>query len=162
MKISAVTPRVWRIQTIALTFLIAAGVLNYIDRATLSVANPLVRADLGIDVGEMGLLLSAFLWAYAFAQLPAGALIDRIGPRLMLTSGLTLWSLAQILGGVVLTFGQFIGARVLLGLGEAPHFPTCARVARDWFNVRQRGTATGLWNCASSLGTAVAVPILTA
>ncbi|MDQ0392671.1 MFS transporter [Labrys monachus] len=145
-----------------MVFLIAAGVLNYIDRATLSVANPLIRADLGIDVAQMGLLLSAFLWAYAFAQLPAGALIDRVGPRLMLTCGLTVWSLAQVLGGIVLSFWQFIGARVLLGLGEAPHFPTCARVARDWFNIRQRGTATGLWNCASSLGTAVAVPILTA
>jgi sugar phosphate permease len=161
MNISAITPRVRRIQIVALVFLVAAGVLNYIDRATLAVANPLIRQDLGIDVGEMGLLLSAFLWAYAFAQLPAGALIDRLGPRVMLTAGMSLWSLAQILGGLVLGYWQFIGARVVLGLGEAPHFPTCARVARDWFNVRQRGTATGIWNCASSLGTAVAVPILT-
>jgi sugar phosphate permease len=158
---SVISPRLRRIQVISLTFLIGAGVLNYIDRATLAVANTLVRQDLGIDVADMGLLLSAFLWAYAVAQLPAGALVDRLGPRLMLTAGLSAWSLAQVLGGVVTGFGQFIGARVLLGLGEAPHFPTCARVTRDWFNVRQRGTATGIWNSASSLGTAIAVPMLT-
>ena len=109
----------------------------------------------------MGLLLSAFLWAYAFAQLPAGALADRLGPRLMLTLGLGCWSLGQMLGGAVTSFWQFVGARIVLGAGEAPHFPTCARVTRDWFNIRQRGTATGIWNCASSLGTFLALPLLT-
>jgi MFS family permease len=110
----------------------------------------------------MGLLLSAFLWAYAFAQLPAGALADRFGPRLTLTVGLSFWSLGQMLGGAVAGFWQFFAARLALGAGEAPHFPTCARVSRDWFNVRQRGTATGIWNCASSLGSFVSLPLLTA
>ena len=59
------------------------------------------------------------------------------------------------------SFGQFFGARVLLGVGEAPQFPTGARVVRDWFNPRDRGLATGIFNCASSLGTAIAVPLLT-
>ena len=58
-------------------------------------------------------------------------------------------------------FTQFFGARVLLGIGEAPQFPTGARVVRDWFNPRDRGLATGIFNCASSLGTAIAVPLLT-
>jgi MFS family permease len=65
------------------------------------------------------------------------------------------------LGGLVQGFGQFFGARLLLGVGEAPQFPTCARVVRDWFNQRDRGLATGFFNCASSLGTAIAVPLLT-
>ncbi|WP_264478989.1 MFS transporter [Lichenihabitans sp. PAMC28606] len=34
-------------------------------------------------------------------------------------------------------------------------------MTRDWFNIRQRGTATGIWNCASSLGTFVSLPLLT-
>ncbi|EIZ82864.1 major facilitator transporter [Methylobacterium sp. GXF4] len=155
------TPRVKRIQTISLTLLVTAGVVNYVDRATLAVANPLIRQDLGLSISDMGLLLSAFLWAYAFAQLPAGALSDRLGPRLTLTLGLGCWSLGQMLGGVVTSFWQFVGARIVLGVGEAPHFPTCARVSRDWFNIRQRGTATGIWNCASSLGTFLALPLLT-
>ena len=155
------TPRVRATQRSALTMLVAAGVINYIDRATLAVANPLIRHDLHLSVADMGYLLSAFLWAYAFAQLPTGAMVDRIGPRKLLTLGLSLWSLAQVLAGLVQSFGQFFGARILLGIGEAPQFPTGARVARDWFNARDRGLATGIFNCASSLGTAIGVPLLT-
>ena len=155
------SPRVKRIQAVSLALLVTAGVVNYVDRATLAVANPLIRQDLGLTIPDMGLLLSAFLWAYAFAQLPAGALADRLGPRLMLTLGLACWSLGQMLGGAVTSFWQFVGARIVLGTGEAPHFPTCARVSRDWFNIGQRGTATGIWNCASSLGSFVALPLLT-
>jgi sugar phosphate permease len=155
------TPRVRTIQRAALAMLVLAGVINYVDRATLAVANPLIRQDLSLSIADMGYLLSAFLWAYAFAQLPTGAMVDRLGPRLLLTFGLSVWSFAQFLGGLVQGFGQFFGARVLLGVGEAPQFPTCARVVRDWFNPRDRGLATGIFNCASSLGTAIAVPLLT-
>ena len=155
------TPRVKSIQRAALAMLVVAGVINYIDRATLAVANPLIRQDLGLSIADMGYLLSAFLWAYAFAQLPTGAMVDKLWPRLLLTCGLALWSFAQFLGGLVQSFGQFFAARLLLGVGEAPQFPTCARVARDWFHPRDRGLATGIWNCASSLGTAIAVPLLT-
>jgi len=155
------TPRVKTIQRVALAILVLAGVVNYIDRATLAVANPLIREELGLSVADMGYLLSAFLWAYAFSQLPTGAMVDRLGPRILLGLGLTLWSLAQLLGGLVRNFGEFFGARLLLGVGEAPQFPTGARVVRDWFNQRDRGLATGVFNCASSLGTAIAVPLLT-
>jgi sugar phosphate permease len=155
------TQRLKWVQRVALALLVVAGVVNYIDRATLAVANPLIREELGLSIADMGYLLSAFLWAYAFSQLPTGAMVDRLGPRILLTMGLSLWSLAQLLGGLVQNFGQFFGARVLLGVGEAPQFPTGARVVRDWFNQRDRGLATGVFNCASSLGTAIAAPLLT-
>src|ERR1700744_1703236 len=155
------TPRLKTIQRAALALLVVAGVVNYIDRATLAVANPLIRDELGLSIADMGYLLSAFLWAYAFAQLPTGAMVDRLGPRLLLTMGVSLWSFPPLLGGLVQSFGQFFGARLFLGIGEAPQFPTGARVVRDWFNPRDRGLATGIFNCASSLGTAIAVPLLT-
>jgi sugar phosphate permease len=153
--------RVKSIQRAALAMLVLSGVVNYIDRATLAVGNELIRHDLGLSIADMGYLLSAFLWFYAFSQLPTGAMVDKLGPRLLLTIGLSLWSVAQVLAGMVGSFGQFFGARALLGLGEAPQFPTGARVVRDWFNPRDRGFATGIFNCASTLGTAIAVPLLT-
>src|SRR5271165_4625913 len=82
----------------------------------------------------MGLLLSAFLWAYAFSQLPGGALTDRLGPRRLLGLGLFVWSLAQAAAGLVGSFWQFVVARVFLGAGEAPMFSGAARVVRDWWN----------------------------
>lgn len=153
--------RIISIQRWSIALLVAGGALNYIDRATLSVANKFIQDDLGFPVAKMGLLLSAFLWAYAIAQLPVGALIDRFGPRRLLGLGLFGWSVAQAAGGLVTSFGAFIVARFALGVGEAPLFPGGARVVRDWFGIRQRGFATGLLQSASSLGNFIAVPLLT-
>jgi len=153
--------RIRRVQRTALTLLVLAGTLNYIDRWTLSMANPLVRHDLGLSVAQMGVLLSAFLWAYAFSQLPGGALVDRIGPRRLLGAGLALWSIAQASAGLVTGLAQFATARVFLGMGEAPMFSGAVRVVRDWYNVRDRALPTGIWNATSSLGPTIAPPLLT-
>lgn len=154
-------PRVRRAQVVALSLLIVTGVINYMDRGTLAVASHAVADELGLSLGEMGLLLSAFSWSYALAQLPAGGLVDRIGPRRLLGAGLIVWSVAQAAGGLVHGFGQFILARICLGIGEAPQFPSAARVVTNWFPQRKRGAATGVFNSASPLGTALA-PLLLA
>jgi MFS family permease len=103
---------------------------------------------------------NAFGWSYALMQLPIGAIVDRVGPRITLGVGLTFWSLAQGIGGLCTNFTQFIWARIFLGVGEAPHYPTSARVVSNWFPPRDRGVPVGLFNAASPLGTALA-PILT-
>jgi MFS family permease len=153
--------RLRSIQLWSLALLIAAGLLNYMDRSALAIANPLIRKELGLSIADMGLLLSAFLWAYALAQLPAGLLLDRIGPRKTLAAGLAFWSLAQTAAGLVGGLGQFIAARAALGVGEAPMFPSAARAVRDWYSVDRRAFPTGCWNCVSTLGPAIAPPVLT-
>ena len=125
------TPRVKAIQRAALAMLVVAGVINYVDRATLAVANPLIRQDLGLNIADMDYLLSAFLWAYAFAQLPTGAMVDKLWPRVLLSCGLALWSFAQFLGGLVQSFGQFFAARLLLGAARRRNF----RPARAWCGI---------------------------
>ncbi|MFM0194623.1 MFS transporter [Paraburkholderia strydomiana] len=149
-------PKIRRAQVVALTLLMVSGIVNYLDRGTLAVANPLIRHDMGLTLGQMGLLLSAFSWSYALFQLPVGGLVDRIGPRKLLGMGLIVWSLAQAAGGFVSTFGWFVLARILLGIGEAPQFPSAARVVSNWFPLRERGKPTGIFNSASPLGTALA------
>ncbi|USX27003.1 MFS transporter [Oxalobacteraceae bacterium OTU3CINTB1] len=153
--------RIRRSQTLSLVLLVVCGVINYLDRATLAVANEYIRADLGLSLGQMGLLLSAFSWSYALCQLPVGALVDKIGPRWLLGIGLVVWSLAQAAGGLASTFGWFVIARIALGIGEAPQFPAAARVVSNWFPARSRGTPTGVYNSASPLGVALA-PLLLA
>ena len=148
------------VQRVSLGLLVLTGALNYLDRSALSVTNAAIRHDMGLSLGQMGLLLSAFSWSYALAQLPAGALIDRFRPRLMLTAGIVFWSLAQAICGRINSLAAFIGARVLLGIGESPQFPTAARVVSDWFPVEKRGFPTGVFNSASPLGTAIAPPLV--
>jgi sugar phosphate permease len=156
-----VSKRVRTIQRVAVAMLLITGAVNYIDRIALSIANPLVRADLNLSIGEMGVLLSVFLWTYALCQLPVGAMIDRLGPRWLLGIGVILWSLAQVAVGFVTTMGQFVWTRVFLGIGESPQFPLGARVVRNWYNVRDRGAPTGIFNSASTLGPAIAPPVVT-
>ncbi|MGI9259343.1 MAG: MFS transporter [Gammaproteobacteria bacterium] len=156
------TPRLRRTQRSTLILLVAAGTLNYFDRSALAIANPLIREELGLSISQMGLLLSAFLWAYAFAQLPGGALVDRLGARRLLGGALAFWSIAQGAAGFVTNLWQFAVARAGLGLGEAPMFPCAASVTRAWFPIRNRALVTGTWNCVSTLGPTLAPPILTA
>jgi sugar phosphate permease len=157
----AKTPRLRRIQWIALTFLTLAGIVNYLDRSTLSIANHSVSGELGLSASQMGLLLSAFSFSYAFAQLPMGALLDRFGARLMLGVGMLVWSVAQLFGGFVQTLQQFLFARIFLGIGEAPQFPAGAKVVSEWYSLRERGRPTGIFITSSTIGPALAPPILT-
>ena len=154
-------PLVRAVQRRSVALLVAAALLNYFDRSALAVANPLIRADLHLSVDQMGILLSAMLWAYAFAQLPVGALLDRIGPKRALGVALVLWSAAQAAAGLMRGFAPFAAVRALLGVGEAPMFPAAAAVVRDWFRPHQRTSATGVWNSAPAVGNALAPPILT-
>lgn len=153
--------RLKRIQWVALAFLILAGIVNYVDRSALSIANHSISQELDLSASQMGVLLSAFSLAYAFSQLPIGALLDKFGARAMLGAGMLVWSIAQLAGGFVGTLQHFLLARVALGIGEAPQFPAGAKVVSEWFAARERGGPTGLFNAASSIGPALAPPILT-
>jgi sugar phosphate permease len=159
--VSTASQRIKRTQRGALLFLVASNALNYVDRSTIAIANPLIRHDLGMSLGQMGLVLSAFLWTYSVMQLPIGALVDRFKPRLMLTVGLLVWSVAQALGGTAAGLSQMVATRVALGVGESAQFPASLRVLREWWNKRDRGFATGLFSTGSSIGTAISAPLLT-
>jgi sugar phosphate permease len=95
------SPRLRRTQRVAIFLLTLAGCINYLDRSALSVANSMIRGEMGLSASEMGMLLSAFSMAYAFSQLPVGVLLDRFGARLMLGVGMCAWSIAQLCGGFV-------------------------------------------------------------
>ncbi|MDB5439036.1 MAG: D-galactonate transporter [Caulobacteraceae bacterium] len=155
------TDKIKRIQAIALTLLVISGLVNYLDRSTLSIANASIRSEMHLTATQMGLLLSAFSLAYAFSQLPIGAMLDRFGARLVLGLGMFFWSLAQIAAGFVGSLQQFVMARVVLGIGEAPQFPAGAKVFSEWFPVKARGKPIGLFAASSTIAPALAPPLLT-
>ena len=154
--------RVRRRRTGALALLVVAGCVNYMDRSAVSVANGPIRDQLGLSLGEMGLLLSSFAWAYGIAQLPAGLLVDRFGPRLTLGAGLVVWSLAQVGGAFSRSLAAFTAARVALGFGESPMYTGGTRVCADWYAERERTMPVAIFNASASLGPAIAPAILTA
>ncbi|WP_350013417.1 MFS transporter [Pseudomonas asiatica] len=148
-------------QRVTVVFLLLIGIVNYLDRSALSIANTSIQKDMMISPSQMGILLSAFSIAYAFAQLPMGMIIDRLGSKIALGASLLGWSVAQAAFGMVNSFAGFMGLRVLLGIGEAPMFPSAAKALSEWFDANERGTPTGVVWSSTCLGPCLAPPLLT-
>ncbi len=152
--------RIRRIQTVTLVLLFMAGIVNFLDRSSLSVAGEAIRGELGLSATEFGVLLSAFSLSYGFSQLPSGILLDRFGPRIVLGADLIFWSLMQALTGMVNSFSHFILMRIGLGIGEAPFMPAGVKSITDWYAQKERGTALGIFNSSTVIGQAIAPPAL--
>jgi len=154
--------RLKRLQWLAIGLCTFAIAINYLDRATIAIANVTIRAELGISATAMGALQSAWSICFAFAQIPTGFIVDRVGPYRLLGVALIAWSLAQTLGGFTTSYIQLVWARGLLGVFEAPAYPTSVRVTSNWFRAEHRGQPTGVFNTGASIGQAIAPPLLTA
>ena len=148
-------------QVITVSLLLVIGIINYVDRSALSIANTSIQRDMGITPSQMGILLSAFSLAYAFSQLPLGMIIDRLGSKISLGAALLGWSVAQTASGLINSFSAFIGLRVVLGIGEAPMFPSAAKALAVWFEAQKRGTPTGIVLSSTCIGPCLAPPLLT-
>ncbi|MFJ9409707.1 MFS transporter [Streptomyces sp. NPDC101393] len=135
--------------------------VNYLDRATLSVALPTMSKDLHFGPETQGVVLSVFFITYAICQLPSGLLLDRFGVKRVFALGALWWSLSTMVTGAVRGVGTLIGARLLLGTGEAVGYPAPAKAVSRWFPVRERTRANSVWDNGSRVGTAVALPLVT-
>jgi MFS family permease len=128
--------------------------INYVDRGSLSVVAPLLKDKLAINNAEMGLLLSAFFWSYAFSQPFAGTLVHRFDVRLMLAAGVALWAAATMFSGLANSFAVLFGLRLLLGIGESVIYPANARILAC-IPAHLRGRANGFIASGMMLGPSV-------
>jgi ACS family D-galactonate transporter-like MFS transporter len=148
--------RRWRI-----AILLGIGVLiNYFDRVNLSVAHDALHDEFGISNTTYGYLLSAYVWTYATLQLPIGVLLDRFGVRLIGRISAFLWSVASFAAAAATSIVSFFGARLLLGIGEAPTFPANAKAIGYWFPGHERSLATAFFDSAAKLASAIGVPLI--
>jgi MFS family permease len=129
--------------------------INYVDRGTLPTAAHLMQGDLHFDDVQMGTLLSAFSWTYAFLQVPVGWLAERYGAHRILAAGLTLWASATMLIGTAHTFAMLLVLRLLLGVGESAGFPCVAKLLAEVVPPKGLGTANGIVGFAYLFGPAV-------
>lgn len=140
---------------------LAAGIINYMDRSAISIAAPELMREFGMTRTDIGFLGTVFSWTYAFCQLPAGWLVDKLGARRMYFLAVAGWSIATALMAVGTSLWHFITFRFLLGVTESPNGPASARLTADWFPRAERGQATAIWDSGSKWGPAIAPPILT-
>lgn len=151
-----------RMQWTAVILCAAVIAINYLDRSTIAIANPEIRAEFHLSAAQFGALQSAWSLSFAIAQIPVGLLVDRLGPGMLLGLSLILWSIAVAGGGLVASYMRLLMARAVLGVTESPAYPAAVRVTSNWFQVRDRGTPTGVFNMGANIGTAIAPPLLTA
>ena len=134
----------------------------YVDRVNLSTAAAIMQKDLGLTATQLGIAFSAFAYPYAFFQIAGGWLGERMGPRATLclcavvVAGSSIWT--GLVGGLTALFL----ARLALGIGEGPAFPTATRALSDWMRPDQRAFAQGITHAFSRFGNAVAPPIIAA
>jgi ACS family D-galactonate transporter-like MFS transporter len=140
----------WRIFGIVFVLV----VVNFIDRVTLSIAMPTIATEFAMEPAMQGLALSAFFWSYALLQVPGGWLIDRWGPRALITGATIGWGFFQAVAGVATGAISLLVSRVGLGAAEAPLFPAGAKLNSTWLSPKERGRGAVLVDCGAPLGAA--------
>ncbi len=135
--------------------------INYIDRANLGVAMPTLSKEFGISPEDKGLILGAFFWTYALLQLPSGWFVDKVGPRISYAVAVVWWSIFTAATAIARGFDSLFGFRLLLGIGEAPAYPTNAKSVAEWFPKQERAFATSIYDSGARAGSVAALPICT-
>ena len=145
---------------VLITLLFTASLINYLDRATLSVALPRISGELFLGPAAKGLLLSAFFWSYALMQVPVGWLSDRFSLRWLYAGSFALWSLACGLTGLAGSLTLLILLRILLGIGEAIYLPGSVKFISISFPPEERGLPSGLFDSGARAGLAIGAPLV--
>src|SRR5215831_20439784 len=120
-----------------LTLLFAAMLISYVHRGAFSVAAPFMAGELHLSKADIGVILSAFFWVYAFMQIPAGWVVDRFGTKRAYSLGFGFWSLAAALEALGRGVASLVGLRVAIGAGQAITFPATARAVANSFQERE-------------------------
>jgi MFS transporter, ACS family, D-galactonate transporter len=136
-------------------------VIAYASRSNLSVAlaTPDFIKSFGLTNTDRGVLNSAFFWAYAVLQIPAGWIVDRYGVKWPYAISFLFWCVAAAATSLAGTIGVLIALRFTLGVGESIVAPASYRWIRMNFDEGQRGLAVGLYMTGTKIGPAIGTPL---
>ncbi len=137
---------------LVVALLFVASLINYLDRSTISIALPLISADLHLDAAHEGLLLSSFFWSYALMQVPVGWCADRLNLRWLYAVAFVIWSVAQGLCGLATGLAMLIAFRIVLGIGESIYLPGGTKIVSLLFSSTERGLPCGLFDFGTRIG----------
>ena len=153
-------PRAGRYRWLIIALLFAATTVNYIDRTMLGLLAPVLGDELGWSENDYGNIVTAFQAAYALGFLLMGWLIDRFGPKIGYSIAITIWTIGHVAHGFAGSVVSFMAARIVLGVGEAGHFPSVVRASSEWFPQKERSYAIGWVNSATTIGVILTAPTI--
>ena len=154
-EVSADVTRKTRVRWRIFSLILLIVSINYIDRASLSVAMPAISKEFAFGPAAQGLILSAFFWSYALMQVPGGWLADRYRPRVIIAGSAILWGAFQAGTALVTGYGGLLAARVGLGLAEGPIYPASGKLNAVWLPARERCRGAVIIDGGAPLGTAL-------
>jgi ACS family D-galactonate transporter-like MFS transporter len=128
--------------------------INYIDRASLSVAMPTISREFTLSPAAQGVLFSAFFWSYTLTQVPGGWLADRYRPRLIISASAMLWGAFQAATALVAGWIGLLLMRLGLGLAEGPIYPASGKLNAVWLPAKERCRGAVIIDGGAPLGTA--------
>jgi len=137
-----------------------ATVINYIDRTAFALLWPQMGEDLGMDNSDYAFMLNVFMITYAASKFLSGRLYDQIGTRVGFIVSIVVWSSAAALHAVARGVVSLSIVRGLLGLGEAGLWPGAVKSNGEWFPVKQRALAQGIFNSGASIGNVIAPMVI--
>jgi MFS transporter, ACS family, hexuronate transporter len=140
--------------------LFLGGMINYLDRAALSVAAPFLSKELSLSPSQLGVVFSVFFFGYAAFCFIGGYFSDRLGAKNVFAIASVVWSLFCGLTAFVFSFTSLLVVRVIFGMGEGPYGSATNKLVSNWFPRRQQATAVGWANAGTPLGGALAGPIV--
>lgn len=149
-----------RIAWIIAFLLFAATLINYADRSAIGVVSVEIRREFSLDEQDYGMIVAAFMFAYAIGYAASGYFIDRLGTRRGFALFISCWSVAQLLHGFAVGKWSLTGFRFLLGLFEPGNFPAAAKAVAEWFPANRRALGVGIFNAGSTMGAMIAPPLV--
>jgi sugar phosphate permease len=132
--------------------------INYFDRTAVLTFLPVISEDLHMNHAQTGVAASVFFFAYAIAQVLAGWLADKIGPKKVMSIAIVVFTFVTFVTGLAQSFTQFVLIRFGLGIGEGHHFAPANRSIADWFPRHEKGRATSFFSTTWAVGPAI-IPI---
>jgi ACS family hexuronate transporter-like MFS transporter len=153
-----------RYRWVIVGLLFTAMVINYVDRQTLGLLKGDLSREFGWNETNYADIVFWFQGAYAVSYLAFGRIVDRIGARWGFGIAFLIWQLAHIGHALAQSLGGFIGARMVLGVGEGGAFPGGIKAMAQWFPKKERAFATGLFNAGTNIGaivTPLVIPLVT-
>ncbi|RQR60999.1 MFS transporter [Burkholderia sp. Bp9126] len=146
----------WKIFVVMLSLI----AINYVDRASLSVAMPFISKEFDIGPAMEGLILSSFFWTYAFMQIPGGMLADRFKPRIVIATATVFWGFFQALAALCTSAPTLLLTRLGLGASEAPIYPAGGKLNAIWMTQTERGRGATLLDGGAPLGAALGAVLI--
>jgi MFS transporter, ACS family, hexuronate transporter len=184
IKNSSIIEKAGRYRWTIIALLFFATTINYIDRTMFGLFKADLTKEFSWSEDDYGNIVTAFQAAYAIGFLVMGRLIDRYGPKIGYLIAIVIWTIGHVMHGIPELLGSFLKpiavvfggssemtasalmvlsfmlARVVLGIGEAGHFPTVVRASSEWFPQKERSYAIGWVNSATTIGVILTAPVI--